>query len=70
MKPHTHLAQSLGSFHDVYHTHMLYSYLLNVIKIVVNKTHFKGGFFVITQFLDEQITQKKTALMWETWKYF
>lgn len=65
-----HLAQSLGSPDNVSHTHLRYNYLSNVINVVKNITHFQVWLFVITGFLDEQITQRKTTLMWEISKYF
>ena len=58
-----HLTQFLGSIHNMAPTYRMCSYLLIVINVMTNKTHFQEWLFVITQFPDEQITQRKTALM-------
>lgn len=64
------LVESLGSTYNISRTYMICNYLSSVINVVMNKTHFLLWLFVITRFFDEQITRRKTTLMWEISKDF
>lgn len=62
MSPCTPLAQSPGSTCNMSHTR---DTQLFVVQVVLNKTHSQGWLLVITQFLEEQITEGKIAWMQE-----